>query len=235
MISARRWWQATALLAILLPLPARAQIAEFFPEIDVYTGLASGSRLWVQAKDIREDGASTQAEIGPSLDFFLKSHPKLQELTTFDLDDSKKTLLVLSVGYRYLPSPGNPSENRILLMATSNVPLKTVLLLSDRNRLEINFSNGNAYWRYRNRPTLQRTIAIHSYHASPYASAEFYYNSQYGKWSDTALYAGCIFPLGKKTELDPYYEHQNNTGKSPNQQINSFGLILNLFFRRSEK
>ncbi len=235
MISARRWWQAIALLVISLPLPARAQIPEFFPEIDVYTGLASGSRLWFQAKDIREDGASTQAEIGPSLDFFLKSHPKLKELTTFDLDDSKKRLLVLSVGYRYLPSPGEPSENRILLMATSNVPLNTVLLLSDRNRLEINFANGNAYWRYRNRPTLQRTIAIHSYHASPYASAEFYYNSQYGKWSDTALYAGCIFPLGKKTELDPYYEHQNNTGKSPNQQINSFGLILNLFFRRQEK
>src|SRR5271169_2775101 len=105
MIFARKWWPAIALLVMVLPLPAGAQIAEFFPEIDVYTGLASGSRLWFQAKDIREDGASTQAEIGPSLDLFLKSHPKLKELTTFDLDDSKKTLLVLSVGYRYLPSP----------------------------------------------------------------------------------------------------------------------------------
>ena len=121
----------------------------------------------------------------------------------------RKRLLVLSVGYRYLPSPGQPSENRILLMATSNVPMKGGLLVSDRNRFEINFTNGNTYWRYRNRPTLQRTIAIRSYHASPYASAEFYYNSKYGKWSSTTLYAGCIFPLGKKVELVPYYEHAN--------------------------
>jgi hypothetical protein len=109
------------------------------------------------------------------------------------------------------------------------------LLLSDRNRLEINLKNGNTYWRYRNRVSLQRTFTVHSYHPSLNAMAEFYYNSQYGKWSDTALYVGCIFPLGKKTELNPYYQHQNNTGKSPNQQINGIGLILNLFFRREEK
>ncbi len=235
MIPARRWWQLAALFVGMSPPLANAQIAEFFPEIDVYTGLTPHARFWFQAKDVREDGASTQAEIGPSLDFFLKSHARLQALTTFNLDDSKKSLLALSVGYRYLPSPGNPTENRILLMATPNLPLKTALLLSDRNRLEINFTNGNAYWRYRNRLTLERTLTVHSYHAFLNASAEFYYNSQYGKWSDTALYAGCIFPLGKKTELNPYYEHQNNTGKSPNQQINGFGLILNLFFRRNEK
>lgn len=234
MIPARRWWHAVALFVVILP-PASAQVSQFLPEVDVYTGLAHDTQLWFQVKDTREDGAPTQAEIGPSLDFYLKTAGKLATLTTFDLDDTKKRLLVLSVGYRYLPSPGNPSENRILLMATSNLPLKTALLLSDRNRLEVNFKNGNAYWRYRNRVSLQRTFTVHSYHPSLNAMAEFYYNNQYGKWSDTALYAGCIFPLGKKTELNPYYEHQNSTGKSPNQQINGIGLILNLFFRREGK
>jgi Protein of unknown function (DUF2490) len=234
MVPTRRWWQAIALFVVIVP-PVSAQNPQFLPEVDVYTGLAHDMRFWFQAKDTREDGGSTQAEIGPSLDFYLKTAGKLATLTTFDLDDTKKRLLVLSVGYRYLPSPGNPTENRILLMATSNVPLKTALLLSDRNRLEINFKNGNTYWRYRNRVSLQRTFTVHSYHPSLNAMAEFYYNSQYGKWSDTALYVGCIFPLGKKTELNPYYQHQNNTGKSPNQQINGIGLILNLFFRREEK
>jgi Protein of unknown function (DUF2490) len=235
MISARRWWQAITLFVISLPLPARAQITEFFPEIDVYTGLTPGTQFWFQAKQTREDAAPSQAEIGPSLNVYVKHLGKLDQITIFDLDDSKKKLLVLSVGYRYLPSPGQPSENRILLMATLNVPMKGGLLVSDRNRLEINFTNGNTYWRYRNRPTLQKTIAIHSYHASPYASAEFYYNSKYGKWSSTTLYAGCIFPLGKKVELVPYYEHANETGVSPNQQTEAFGLILNLFFRRNER
>ena len=27
-----------------------------------------------------------------------------------------------------------------------------------------------------------------------------------------------------------YYEHDNNTGKHPNQQVNSAGLDMNLYF-----
>jgi len=234
MISARWLWLGAVLFVATLRPPAVAQITEFLPEIDVYTSLTSNSRVWFQAKQTREDGAPTQAEIGPSFDFYLKSRSELERITTFDLDDSKKKLVVLSVGYRYLPSPDAPAENRILLMLTPNVPLKGDLLLSDRNRLEINFKNGNTYWRYRNRFTLQRTIAVHAYHPSLNASAEFYYNSQYGKWSTTAIYAGCILPVGARTELNPYYEHQNSTGVTPNQQINAFGLILNLFFRHND-
>ena len=48
--------------------------------------------------------------------------------------------------------------------------------------------------------------------------------------SDTAIYAGCLFPIGKHVEFNPYYEHQNNTGKSPNQQLDQLGLMLNLYF-----
>jgi hypothetical protein len=39
-----------------------------------------------------------------------------------------------------------------------------------------------------------------------------------------------LFPVGKHVEFDPYYEHENNTGKSPNQQANAVGLILNLYY-----
>jgi hypothetical protein len=73
-------------------------------------------------------------------------------------------------------------------------------------------------------------MKIRPYHPKPYASAEGFYESQYGKWSTTALYAGCIFPVGKHVQIDPYYEHENNTGKKPNQQVNAAGLILNLYF-----
>jgi Protein of unknown function (DUF2490) len=219
------------LLMVASHLPARAQVEQFLPEIDSYVGINANSQFWFQAKQTREDDEPTQAEIGPSFDFFFKPVVKLNSATVFDLDKSKNRLLVVSMGYRFLPSPGAPSENRILLMATSNLPFKGSLLISDRNRLEINFTNGNNYWRYRNRVTLQRTIALHSYHPSLNASAEAYYNSRYEKWSTTAIYAGAIFPIGKKVELNPYYEHQNSTGASPNQQINALGLILNVFFR----
>lgn len=212
----------------------QAQVTQFLPEADTYVGLSDHTQFWFQAKETREDQAPTQVEIGPSFNFFQKPLVKLNNATLFDLDKSKQRLLVMSVGYRYLPSPGNPSENRILIMGTLNVPLRGNILLADRNRVEVNFTNGDATWRYRNRLTLQRTITIHSYHPSLNASVECYYNSRYDKWSTTAIYAGAIFPLGSKVELNPYYEHQNSTGMAPNQQINALGLILNLFFRNPQ-
>jgi hypothetical protein len=234
MTPARAWRLAAALHVAMVRLPAAAQVTQFLPEADVYAGVTQTTQFWFQAKQTREDGAPNQAEIGPSFNFFVKPLLKLKTRTMFDLDDSKKRLLVLSAGYRYLPSPNAPPQNRILLMATSNLPVKGDVLISDRNRLEINYTNGNPSWRYRNKPTVQKTIAIRSYHPSPYAAAEFYYNSRYDKWSATTIYAGCILPLRDRIEIDPYYAHANSTGVSPNQQINGLGLILNLFFRRQK-
>jgi len=100
--------------------------------------------------------------------------------------------------------------------------------VSDRNRGDLGWTSGSFRWRYRNLFQIERRIAIHSYHPAPYLSVEFFYQSRYRKWSETAIYAGCLFPMGKHIELDPYYEHQNNTGRSPNQQLNDFlpGIFL---------
>ncbi len=73
-------------------------------------------------------------------------------------------------------------------------------------------------------------MSIRSYHPIPYLSAEVYYQEQYQKWGTTELYAGCLFPIKKRYEFDLYYEHQNNTGKSPNSQLEGIGLKLNMFF-----
>jgi hypothetical protein len=49
-----------------------------------------------------------------------------------------------------------------------------------------------------------------------HVSAEVFYEGQYQKWNTTALYAGCLFPIGKHYQFDYYYEHQNITSKRPN-------------------
>lgn len=220
-------WRTLMLLVLALGLYARAQVDQVLPEIDVYHKLSSDVRFSFQAKETREGGAPTQAEIGPSLNFYLKPLVKLEQITWFDLDDSKKRVLVLSIGYRYLPSPNSPLVNRIEPVATFHLPTKA-FLLSDRNRADLDWQNGKFTWRYRNLIQIERRLTIGSYHPAPYAAVELFYQSQYSKWSDTAIYAGCIFPMGKRVEFDPYYEHQNNTGKSPNQQLNQLGLRLSI-------
>ena len=229
----RRLRSQLAGLCLLTPLftpLAAAQTFEFLPEIDAYYKLNSTVRFTFQAKQTREDADPTQAEFGPSIDFLVKPVIRLKKAARYDQDEAKRRLLALSAGYRFVASPDAPSVNRVLLEATPNLPLMAGVLLSDRNRGELNFSSKGLDWRYRNRVNLQRTFDVYSYHPIPYASVEFYYDSKYEKWSSTALYAGCRLPLGRRVQLDPYYEHENNTGKKPNQQVNAIGVILGLSF-----
>jgi hypothetical protein len=226
-------WLALGLLVLALSLSAAAQTDQFLPEIDAYYKISSPVRVWLQAKQTSEAGNPVTAEFGPSLDFYIKSPLKLADVTAFDLDDSKARALIISIGYRYLPTPGSPATNRMEPLFTVNYPVpKLGLLLSDRNRADLDWKAGTFTWRYRNRVQLERTVRLRSYHFSPYASAEFYYESLYDKWADTAIYIGCLFPIRKHFEINPYYEHQNNTGPSPNQVLNQMGLMLNMYFSR---
>jgi len=222
-------WRWT-FLASFVCLPARAQDTQFIPEVDAYLKLNSNVRTYFQAKDDREGGDSTQLAIGPSIQFYLKPLITLKRATTYDLDDSKTRALVLEIGYRYVAAPNTPGENRMVLAVTSNLPLSHGFHMSDRNRADLDWKNGSFTWRYRNRFTLERTISIHSFHFIPYASAELFYESQYGKISTTSIYVGSLFPVGKHVEFNPYYEHDNNTGKPPNRQVNSAGLAAYFFF-----
>jgi hypothetical protein len=234
----RRAFRIGWLGVVFLALFSRSGIAEssqqteFLPEVEAYLKLNPNIRVSFLAKDTREGGDSTQAAIGPGVDFYLKPLIKLKKITAFDLDDSKSRPLVLTGGYNFVSAPGSPSTNRVIVAATSHLPIKADLLFSDTNRADLDWSDGTFEWRYRNRPSLQRTFTIRSYHILPYASAEFYYESQYSKFSTTELYAGTNLPLGKHVDLNAYYEHQNNTGKKPNKQVNVLGLTLNLYFSR---
>jgi hypothetical protein len=208
---------------------ADAQETQFLPEADLYLKLDSSVRIWAQAYDTRDGGDPTQASFGPSFEFYLKPLVRLKNVAAFDLDDAKTRPLLLSVGYRYLTAPDSPSTNQMVLIATSHVPAKLGLLISDRNRSDLDWSDGKFKWRYRNKLEIEKPLVIRSYHPAPYASVEVYYESQYQKWSTTEVYAGCLFPIRRHFELDPYYEHQNNTGKSPNSQLQGIGLKLNIF------
>jgi hypothetical protein len=229
------WELASVLLFACLPARAQTSSTEFLPEIDAHLKLNSDFRVYLQAKDDREGGDPTQLAIGPSIQLYLKPLLKLKTVKTFDLDDSKSRAFVLETGYRYITAPNAPSENRMETIATMNVPLKAGLRVSDRNRADLDWKNSKFTWRYRNKLTLERTFSIHSYHLIPYVAAEPFYESQYSKWSTTSLYAGCLFPIRKHFELNPYYEHDNNTGKSPNKQVNSIGLALYLYFSIENK
>jgi hypothetical protein len=221
-------WLSLVILTVCCEV-ANAQEAQFLPEMDVYLKLNSVARLRAQASDTREGGDPTQAAIGPYVELYLKPLVKLKEITAFDLDEAKARPLIFSAGYNYIITPGSPSTNRLILVTTARFPLTAGLQLSDRNRSDLDWSDGKFKWRYRNRPEVEKVLTIHSYHPAPYSNVEVYYESQYQKWSTTEVEIGCLFPIRRRFELDTYYEHQNNTGKKPNSQLHGIGLTLNIY------
>jgi hypothetical protein len=120
-----------------------AQTGQVLPEVDTYVKLDSDLRISFQAKETREAGAPTQAEIGPSFDLYLKPLVRLKGATEFDPDDSKSRPLLFTIGYRYLPQANNESAiSRFEPVVTLNFPLKGKFLLSDRNRGDLDWQNG---------------------------------------------------------------------------------------------
>ena len=225
-------WPMVALVLVLCCASARAQttLTAYLPEVDSYFRLTSNVRLDVEAKGYMEDGDLNHAQIGAGLQFNLKPFEKLKQVTVFDLDDLKSMPVVLIVGYRYLPSSVQPAIQRFQPIVLLHIPFPGRTLLTDRNRADLDWSNGSFHWTYRNRTTAEHRVTIHSYHPAPYGAAEFAYQSEFSKWSITRLFAGCLLPLTRRIQLDAYYEHVNNTGPHPNHQVNAFGSIINFYF-----
>ena len=218
-----------AVFTVLACAVCHAQDTQFLPELNTHFTVSQRVRLLVQAKDDREGGDPQQFTFGPSVQLYLKPLLKLRDVTVFDLDDVKKRMVVFESGYRIITAPNAAATNRAIESVTFHLPIMARIVLSDRNRADLDWQSGKFTWRYRNRLTGERTISISSYRLIPYLSAEGFYESKYSKWSATDLYAGCKLPVGKVVQFDVYYEHENDTGKRPNRQNNYVGVQLNLY------
>ena len=212
-------------------MPARSQEStQFWPEIDTYIKLDPTFRLFFIATTSNEAKQTIGSETGANLDIFLKPIFKPKHLAIFRLDQAQSRLMTFRIGYRYLTTPGEAPENRGVMEVTSRFPLVRGTLVSDRSRVDLRTIDGRFSWRYRNQVNVQRSFGIRSYHITPYVRAEIYYDSIASKWSRTTEDAGCVFPILRRAEIEPYYEHMNDTSKSPDRQTNAIGLTLSLYF-----
>jgi len=137
--------------------PAKAQESdtrnEFWPEIDVYINVKPKVRVYLIGTTSKfvEDGEirnaqGFQAQIGAHVDYIPTDH------------------LILRMGYRYGTSVGDTGESfkehRLLTEQTLRKLLPGDLLLSDRNREDFRFVDGDFSFRYRNRVTIEREVHL---------------------------------------------------------------------------
>lgn len=226
---------SAAILLLFVIVPTYAQSTkQFWPGTDVFVKLNPNTRLYFNSSRTKENREGTEIDLGASIDFLLKPWARLNRLAGARVDHSKASPLLLRAGYhRIIPSEGT-SEDRIVLEATPRVALVRGAVISNRNRFDFRFRDKFS-WRYRNRIAVERSFEIHAYEITPYARAEVYYDSSAQKWSRTTETIGCVFPIRKRIEIEPYIQHQNDTSKSPNLQVNALGLTITLRFNEKGK
>ena len=217
-------------LVLTVSEQARAQDTsdEFWPEIDAFVHLSERSRLMFLLSE-QPEGDDRQGTAGAHVDVYakrfarkwLESHP----------DAEKRHYLMFRAGYRYYwdigDGGGGSREDRILVEATPRFSRHRFFFLN-RNRVEWRDQNGADSWRYRNRSRLEGDVPLGSRTATPYAMAEFFYDSKYDDWDEERYYGGVDWPVGSKAIVDTYYCRQNNTHS--HEDVNAFGLTVRLYF-----
>jgi len=226
------------LLVVICAQLVRAQESstrnEVWPEIDVYIHLKPKVRLFLLgtvSKSV-EDGELRNAkgfesQIGAHIDYIPNEH------------------VILRAGYRFGTSLGETDdpfkEHRLLTEQTLRKLLPRELLLSDRNREDFRFVNGDFSFRYRNRVTVEREFNLFRQRTiTPYVSGEIFYDTRYRIWNRNRLTAGVQTslrrgPLRKlllpkrQVILDLYYTRQNDS-RSNTQHVNAIGASLAFHF-----
>ena len=214
-------------LALSQVATAQSSNFQWWPEWDTYVSLNSRTRVsfTVSRKD---DGLTPgSVQIGPNIDLSVK--PLLRRRLRTN-DESAYKYLSFGAGYRYIVTVDNPSEHRVLLEATPRFPLPLMLLLSDRQRADLRVINGQFSWRYRNRLMVERSFKIKHLSLTPFARGELLYNSHYDLWNQNSYSFGTTIPIRHRLDLEPFYEHRNNSQSSP-QHIDALGFTISLYLR----
>jgi hypothetical protein len=207
---------------------------EFWPEIDVYIPLKPKVRLFflgTVSKSV-EDGEfrnaqAYEAQIGAHIDYIPNNH------------------VILRAGYRFGSAVGSNSdpfkEHRFLTEQTLRTMLPGELLLSDRNREDFRFVNGDFSFRYRNRVTVEREFHLFRKRTiTPYVSGEIFYDTRYDVWNrnryavgvQTSLRRGPLMKMllpKRQIILDLYYMRQNDS-RSDTPHVNALGAALSFYF-----
>jgi hypothetical protein len=207
---------------------------EFWPEFQGYVKINNVLRLRLVASLTRaqETGQNTEGLFEVDLDIGVKAffREKLMNLP----DDQRGKYLTLRTGYAYIPTLAETDpakEHRVVLEATARYPLPLDILVSDRNRGDLRWINGEFSTRYRNRLRIERDFAIRKFKFTPYAMGELFYDLRFDRWNRNEITVGTEVPLSSRAVIEGYFLRQHNSG-SGTTRIYGFGVVFQWHFLR---
>ena len=206
-------------------------VTQYRPELDIYAN--TGERTRVVFQNNFDETPSTHTSNTRFAGFFeLAMRPVLRRALRDDLDVFRQRYLTFRVGYQRIDTNDDGQrahENRLIAQTTARFPLKSGLVIVDRNRGEFRFREDKPYSsRYRNRLWLERDCKLEGIKFTPYLYDEIYFDTRYGTWSVNRLAAGLQIVGGPRMIWEPYVMRQHDMRASP-RFTNALGLKLNLY------
>lgn len=220
-------------LVLCSPVAAVAQQSadarhEFWPELDIYVPINDKYRLVFTGtmSRARETRDSFEGQLGAHVDHFYTHR------------------ITLRVGYRVGFSLGSNDkfrEHRIITEESIRKKIKSSILLTDRNRQDWRWVNGDSSFRYRNRLTAEKEFRLANRRITPYGSAEIFYDTRFSTFNRYRFASGIqialrkfrseplLLILRKERVLDIYYLRQLDTRSEP-KHINAIGVSFAIHF-----
>ena len=223
------------LLAIAYMAPAQTpnSTTEGWPEFDVFIKLNERSRLYIMYAATRQEELNAYADGQTGVYFDYWTLPALRRDLRKNPDASRAKLLLLRSGYlfsRPRNNSGVATDHMWTSEATGRAHLPWHLLLSDRNRLDLRWVNGDFRWRYRNRLKIERTFPSGRFELTPYAHAEIFRDGEQESWTRFRYAAGAEFAVTRRIVLEMYYLRQDDWRSTP-QFTNVLGSSLQVYLR----
>jgi hypothetical protein len=188
---------------------------EFWPEIDIWLLVGPSQRLLIQVS--RASGR----------DYFFE-----ENFYAAYLDYLAKPTLSMRGGLGYIVGEADDGttdvEYRGMLELTPRRRFAPGWLLTDRNRLDLRYVNGEFSGRYRNRLQAERECRIGGYTLTPYGSAELFFDSRFDAISRYTFTLGVQFPLSPKFVFELYFSRQNDR-RPVSRQVNAVAIVLNVY------
>jgi hypothetical protein len=217
------------LLALCPASPSQTPVSEFWPQINAQIQIPRHFRTTAYVGMQNSESFPYQqifggADLGYQWKRITKRH-------VANSDSDKEHTLVIAAGYEYLHTLNSgkiKDEDRGLLQGTIARRPWSPLLITDRNRVEFRWVNGDYSTRYRNLLTLNYDLLVRKHRLTPYGAAEAYYDGGKGSWNEEQYTAGIEWPVHRLFAMQTYYLRQHCTTCNP-VNVNAAGLNLNIY------
>ncbi len=206
--------------------------AQFWPEFDVYLKLSQSNRVFVMSSVTRSEFRGPYADGQTGVFFDHYNFPIFRKWANRSPDPARGEILMLRGGYLFTKPRENSvasTENTFVFLGEGRFPLPGAILLTNRDRFDFRFIDGEFKSRFRPRLRVERTFKIGRILLNPYASVEGFYDFQLGLFRRFDFTGGIEWNINRHFVLEGYSTRVNDSRSTP-RFVEGTGIVAQFYF-----